>query len=144
MSVKEESEKACLKLNIQKMKIMASSSITSWQIEGEKVEAGTDFTFLGSKITVDGDCSHEIKRCFLLGRKTITSLDIYSKAETLLHQQNPSSQSYDFSSNHVWMWELDHKEGLALKNLYFQIVVWRRLKSPMNCKEIQPVNPKGK
>ena len=66
MSVKEESEKACLKLNIQKMKIMASSSITSWQIEGEKVEAGTDFTFLGSKITVDGDCSHEIKRCPLL------------------------------------------------------------------------------
>ena len=61
MSLKEKSEKAGLKLNIQKMKIMASSSITSWQIEGEKVEAGTDFTFLGSKITVDGDCSHEIK-----------------------------------------------------------------------------------
>ena len=69
VSMKEESEKACLKLNIQKMKIMASSSITSWQIEGEKVEAGTDFTFLGSKITVDGDCSHEIKRCPLLEEK---------------------------------------------------------------------------
>ena len=69
LRVKEESEKACLKLNIQKMKIMASSSITSWQIEGEKVEAGTDFTFLGSKITVDGDCSHEIKRCPLLEEK---------------------------------------------------------------------------
>ena len=69
MSVKEESEKAGLKLNIQKMKIMASSSITSWQIEGEKVEAGTDFTFLGSKITVDGDGSHEIKRRLLLEEK---------------------------------------------------------------------------
>ena len=69
MSVKEESEKAGLKLNIQKMKIMASSSITSWQIEGEKVEAGTDFTFLGSKITVDSDSSHEIKRRLLLEEK---------------------------------------------------------------------------
>ena len=74
MKVKEESEKAGLKLNIQKMKIMASSSITSWQIEGEKVEAGTDFTFLGSKITADGDCSHEIKRHLLLRRKAVTNL----------------------------------------------------------------------
>ena len=95
------SEKAGLKLNSQKIKITAS--ITSWQIDGETMETVTDFIFLGSKITADGDCSHEIKRGLLLGRKTITSLDIYSKAETLLHQQNPSSQSYDFSSNHVWM-----------------------------------------
>ena len=69
MKVKEESEKAGLKLNIQKIKIMASSSITSWQIDGEKMETVTDFIFLGSKITADGDCSHEIKRYLLLGRK---------------------------------------------------------------------------
>ena len=73
--VKEESEKAGLKLNIQKTKIMASGPITSWQIDGEKVETVTDFLSLGSKITVDGDCSHEIKRCLLLGRKGMTNLD---------------------------------------------------------------------
>ena len=71
MKVKEESEKAGLKLNIQKMKIMASSPITSWQIDGETIETVTDFIFLGSKITADGDCSHEIKRCLLLGRKAL-------------------------------------------------------------------------
>ena len=75
MKVKEENEKAGLKLNIQKTKIMASSPITSWQIEGEKVEAMTDFIFLGSKITADSDCSHEIKRCLLLGRKVMANLD---------------------------------------------------------------------
>ena len=75
MRVKEESEKASLKLNIKKTKIMTSSPITSWQIEGEKVEAVTDFLFLGSKITVDGDCSHEIRRQLLLGRKAVTNLD---------------------------------------------------------------------
>ena len=74
MKVKEESEKPGLKLNIQETKIMASGPIISWQIEGEKVEAVTDFTFLGSKITVDGDCSHEIKRHLLLGRKSMTNL----------------------------------------------------------------------
>ena len=73
MKVKEESEKVGLKLNIQKTKIMASGPITSWQIDGETVETVTDFTFLGSKITADGDCSHEMKRCLLLGRKVITS-----------------------------------------------------------------------
>ena len=75
MKVKEESEKVDLKLNIQKTKIMAPSPITSWQIDGEKMETVTDFIFLGSKITVDGDCSHEIKRCLLLRRKIITNLD---------------------------------------------------------------------
>ena len=74
MKVKKESEKVGLKLNIQKTKIMASISITSWQIEGETMEAVTDFIFLGSKITADGDCSHEIKRCLLLGRKAMTNL----------------------------------------------------------------------
>ena len=75
MKVKEESEKAGLKLNIQKIKIMASSPITSWQIDGETMETVTNFIFLGSKITVNGDCSHEIKRCLLLGRKAMTNLD---------------------------------------------------------------------
>ena len=75
MKVKEESEKVCLKLNIQKTKIMASVPITSWEIDGETVETVSDFIFLGSKITADGDCSHEIKRCLLLGRKVMTNLD---------------------------------------------------------------------
>ena len=85
-NVKEESEKVGLKLNIQKMKIMAAGSITSWEIDGETVEIVSDFIFGGSKITADGDCSHEIKRCLLLGRKVMTNL-AYSKAETLLCQQ---------------------------------------------------------
>ena len=80
MKVKEESEKFGLKLNIQKTKIMASSPITSWQIDGETVETVSDFIFLGSKITVDGDCSHEIKRCLLLGRKVMTNLDSILKS----------------------------------------------------------------
>ena len=87
MKVKEESERVALKLNIQKMKIMASSPITSWHIDGETMETVTDFVFLGSKITVDGDCSHEIKRCLLLGRKVMTNLDSMLKTETLLCQQ---------------------------------------------------------
>ena len=87
MKVKEESEKAVLKLNIQKTKIVASSPITPWQIDGEKVETVTDFIFLGSKITAEGDCSHEIKRCLLPGRKAMTNLDRYQKAETSLGRQ---------------------------------------------------------
>ena len=87
MKVKEESEKVDLRLNIQKTKIMASSSITSWQIDGERVETVSDFIFLGSKIIADSDCSHEIKRHLLLGRKVMTNLDSIFKAETLLCQQ---------------------------------------------------------
>ena len=83
MRVKEESEKAGLKLNIQKTKIKASSPITSWQIEGEKVETLTDIIFLGSKITVDGDCSHEIKRCLLLGRKSMRNLETILKSRDI-------------------------------------------------------------
>ena len=83
MKVKEESEKAGLKLNIQKMKIMASGPITSWQINKEKVETVTDFIFLGSKITVDSDCSHEIKRRLLLGRKIMTNLDSVLKSRNI-------------------------------------------------------------
>ena len=87
MKVKEESEKVGLKLNIQKTKIMASGPITSWQIDGETVETVSDFILGGSKITADGDCSHEVKRCLLLGRKVITNLDSIFKTETLLCQQ---------------------------------------------------------
>ena len=83
MKVKEESEKVGLKLNIQKTKIMASSPITSWQINGEKMETVTDFIFLGFKITADGDCSHEIKRCLFLGRKTMTNLDSILKSRDI-------------------------------------------------------------
>ena len=87
MKVKEESEKVGLKLNIQKTKIMASGPSTLWQIEGETVEIISDFIFGGSRITVDGDCSHEIKRCLLLGRKVMTNLESILKTETLLCQQ---------------------------------------------------------
>ena len=87
MKVKEESKKAGLQLNTQKTKIMASGPITSWQINGETMETVTDFIFLGSKITVDGDCSHEIKRHLLLGRKITTNLDSVLKSKTLLCQQ---------------------------------------------------------
>ena len=83
MKVKEESEKVGLKLNVQKMKIMASGPITSWEIDGETVETVSDFIFLGSKITSDGDCSHEIKRCFLLGRKAMTNLDSILKSRDI-------------------------------------------------------------
>ena len=87
MKVKEESEKAGLKLNTQKIKIMGSSLITLWQIDGETMETVSDFIFFGSKITADGDCSHEIKRCLLLGRKAMTKLNSILKAETLLYPQ---------------------------------------------------------
>ena len=103
MKVKEESEKAGLKLNIQKTKTMASGPITSWQIDGETMETVTDFIFLGSKFTSDGDCSHEIKRLLLLGRKTMTNLDSILKNRHYFADKGPSSQSYSFSSSHVWM-----------------------------------------
>ena len=104
MKVKEKSEKVGLKLNIQKTKIMASGPITSWQIDGETVETVADIMFLGSKITVDGDCSHEIKRCLLLGRKVMTKLDsIFKSRDINFANKGPSSQGYGFSSSHVWM-----------------------------------------
>ena len=105
MKVKEESEKIGLKLNIQKSKIMASGLITSWQIEGETVEIVTDVILGGSKITADGDSSHEIKRRLLLGRKVMTNLDSILKSRDITFPtKGPSSQGYGFSSSHVWMW----------------------------------------
>ena len=100
MKVKDESEKVGLKLNIQKTKIMASDPVTSWEIHRETVETVSDFILGGSKITVDGDCSHEIKRCLLLGKKGMTNLDSIFKSRDITL---PSSQDYGFSSGHVWM-----------------------------------------
>ena len=125
-------------------KIMASGPITSWQIDGETVEIVADFIFLGSQITADGDCSHEIKRHLVLGRKVMTNIDSIFKAETFFVNKGPSSQGYDFSNSHVWMWELDYKESWAHKNWCFWTAVLKKtLESLLDCKEIQPVHPKG-
>ena len=102
MKVKVESEKVGLKLNIQKMKIMASGPMT-WEIDGETVETVSNFIFLGSKISRDGDCSHEIKRQLLLGRKVMTNLDSIFKSRHYFANKGSSSQGYGFSCGHVWM-----------------------------------------
>ena len=143
MRVKEESEKVGLKLNIQKTKIMASSPITSWQIDGETTR---DFIFLGSKITADGDCSHEIKRHLFLGRKTVSNLDSILKSRDItLPTKVCLFRAMVFSSSHVWMWELDYKESWVQKNwCLWTVVLGKTLESPLDCKEIQPVHPKGK
>ena len=144
MKVKQESEKVGLKLNIHNTKIIASSPIKSWQIDGETIETVTDFIFLGSKITADGDCCHEIKRGLLLGRKAMTNLDSILKSRYYFANKGPSSQNYGFSSSHVWMWELDHKESWVPKNwCFWTVVLEKTLESPLDCKEIQPVHPKG-
>ena len=103
MKVKEESEKVDLKLSIQKTKIMASGPIISWQIDGETMETAKKFIFLGSKITADGDCSHEIKRCLLLGKKALASQDNILKSRHYFADKGPSSQRYGVSSSHEWM-----------------------------------------
>ena len=103
MRVKEESEKVGLKLNIQKTKIIASGPITSWQIDGGRVGTVADFILGGSKITADGDCSHEIKRPLLLGGKVMTNLDSILRSRHYFANKGPSSQGYGFSSSHVWM-----------------------------------------
>ena len=110
IKVKEESEKFGLKLNIQKTKIMASDPITSWEIDGETVETVSDLIWGGSKITADGDCSHEIKRCLLLGRKVMTNLDSILKSRDR-DNKGLYSQSYGFSNSQVRMGELNYKEG---------------------------------
>ena len=117
-------------------------SITSWQIEGETTETMTDFNFLAYKITEDGDFSHEIKRCLLLGGKVMTNLDSLLKSRYCFVNKGPSSQSYGFSSSHVWIWELDYKESWVPKNWCIWIAVLEKtLESPVDCKEIQPVHP---
>ena len=121
------------------MKTMASGPITSWQIDGETMETVTDCIFLGSKITADGDCSHEIKRCLHdKPRQNIKNQRRY------FANKGPSSQRYGFSSSHGWMWELDHKEGWVPKNwCFWTVVLEKTLESSLDCKEIQPVHPKG-
>ena len=127
MKVNEESEKVGLKLNIQKTKIMASGPITSWEIDGERVETVSDFIFWGCKITADGDCSHEIKRCLHLGRKVTTNLDSILKSRgNYFANKGPSSQGCGFSSGHVWMWEVD-SEAKHRRIDAFELWCWRRL-----------------
>ena len=104
----------------------------------------SDFIFLDSKITADGDCSHEIKRRLLLGRKAMTNLDRCKKQRHYFANKGPSSQGYGFSSGHVLMWELDCEESWALKNwCFWTVVLEKTLESPLACKEIKPVDPKG-
>ena len=141
----EESEKVGLKLNIQKTKIMASGPITSWEVDGVTVETVSDFIILGSKITADGDCSHEIKRHLLLGRKVMTNLDnILKSRDITLPVKVCLVKAMVFSSGHVWMWELDCEESWALKNwCFWTVVLEKTLESPSDCKKIQTVHPKG-
>ena len=141
MKVKEESEKIDLKLNIQKTKIMASGPISSWQIDGETMETVRDFILGGSKITVDGDYSHEIKRHLLLGRKAMTNLhSIWKKQRHDFTNKCPSSQSYGFSSGHVWM---HCEESWVPRNwCFWTVVLEKTLENPLDCKEIQLINPK--
>ena len=107
------------------------------------METMRDFILGGSKITTDGDCRHEIKRCLLLGRKAVTNLGSRLKSRDI-NNKGPSSHSYGFPSGHVWMWELDYKESWVPKNwCFWTVVLEKTLESPLDCKEIQPVHPKG-
>ena len=151
MKVKEESGKVGLNLNIQKTKIMASSPVTSWQIDGETV---ADFIFGGSQVTADGVWSHEIKRHLLLGRKVMTNLDSILKIRDItLSTKVHLVKAVVFSSSHVWMWEMDYKESWTLEMDYkeswtlknwcfWTAVLEKTLESPLDCKEIQAVHPK--
>ena len=141
----EESEKVGLKLNIQKTKIMASGPITSWEIDGETVETVSDFILGGSKITADGDCSHEIKRRLPPWKESFDqSRQHIKKQRHDFVNKGPSSQGYGFSSGHVWMWELDYKENWVPQNwCFWNVVLEKILESPLDFKEIHPVHPKG-
>ena len=123
---------------------MASGPITSWQIDGETVETVSGFIFGGSKIIADGDYSHEIKRCLLLGKEVMINLDSILKSRDItLPTKVHLVKAMVLSSGHVWMWELDCEEGWAPKNWWFWTVVLEKtLESPLDCKEIQPVHPK--
>ena len=133
----------------QKMKIMAPGPTTSWQTDGRTVETVTDFIFLGSKIIAAGDCSHEMKKCLLLGRKDMTNPDgILKSRDITLPTKVCLVKAMGFCSCHVWMWELDQKESWGLKNgCFWTVVLEKTLESPLardfQGKEIQPVNPKG-
>jgi len=140
MKVKEKSEKADLKLNIQKTKIRAYSPITSWQIDGETMEIVTGFIFWGSKITVDGDCSHEIKRHLLLGRKVMTNLDSIIKSRDItlpIKVHLVKAMIFPVVMYGCESWTIKKAERQRI------VVLEKTLESPLDCKEIQPVHPKG-
>ena len=124
---------------------MASVPITSWQRDGETMETVRDFIFLGSKITADGDCSHEIKRCLLLRRKVMTNLDSILKSRDItLPTKLHIVKAMVFSRSYVWIWEMDHKESWALKNwCFWTVALEKTLESPLDYKEMQPVHPQG-
>ena len=143
--VKEESEKVGLKLNIQKTKIMVSGPITSWQIDGETVETVADFIFLGSKVTADGDCSHDIKRCLLLGRKVMTNLDSILKSRDITLSTKVclvKAMVFPVVMCGCESWTIKKAEHRRIDA--FELWCWEKtLESPLDCKEIQPVHPKG-
>ena len=144
MKVKEESEKSGLKLNIQKTKITASGPIISWQIDGETGETVADFIFLGSKITADGDCSHEIKRRLLLGRKVMTNLDSIFKSRGITLSTKVrlvKTMVFPVVSYGCESWTIKKAECRRLDA--FELVLEKTLESPLDCKEIQLVHPKG-
>ena len=149
MKVKEESEKVGLNLNIQKTKIMIfamkwSGPITSWQIDGETVETVAEFIFGGSKITADGDCSHEIKRHLLLGRKVMTNLDRILKSRDITLSTKVHLVKAMVFPVVIYGWQLDYKESRVPKNwCFWTVVLEKTLENPLDCQEIQPVHPKG-
>ena len=144
MKLKEESEKFGLKLNIQKTKILASGPITSWQIDGEIMETLRDFIFLGSRITADGDYSHEIKRRLLLGRKVMTNLDSIFKSRDIILPTKVrlvKAMVFPLVMYECESWTLKKAECRRIDA--FKLWCWRRRESLLDCKKIQPVNPKG-
>ena len=144
MRVKEESEKVGLKLNIQKIKIMASGPITSWEIDGETMETVTDFILGGSKITLHGDCSHEIEGLLLLGRKAMTNLDSILKSRNITLPTKVclvKVMVFPVIMYGCESWTIKKAECRRIDA--FELWCWRRLLSPLDCKEIKPVNPKG-
>ena len=141
MKLKEEGEKVGLKLNIQKTKIMTSGPTISWQIDRETVAS---FNLGGSKTTADGDCSHEIKKTLTPWKESYDQPRQHIKKQILLCQQSLSSQGYDFSNSHVWVWELNYKESWVLMYWCFWTVVLRRLlRVPWTARRSKPVHPKG-
>ena len=144
MKVKEESEKVALKLSIQKTKIMTSGPITSWHLDGETMETVRNFIFFGSEITADGDCSHEIKRCLLLGRTVKINLDSILKSRditlpTKVHLVK--AMVFPIVMYRCESWTIKKAERRRIDG--FELWCWRRVESPLDCKEIQPVHPKG-
>ena len=145
MKVKEESEEVGLKLNIQKTKIIASGPITSWEIDGETGETVADFIFWGSKVTADGDCSHEIKRRLLLGRKVMTNLDSIFKSRDITLPTKVClirAMVFPVVMYGCETWSIKKAECRRIDT--FELWCWRiLLRVPWNCKELQPVQPKG-